>query len=199
MTAMLLATTLLAACKGTSGPTQDGVPESDLTFVVFPDSVLPLVTKQGSFWAVKGQDRAMMLRYQPEQPGEEGESFLEFKVPGDALLKRPDGTAFAQGDSVQITVQVSTDGRFLFEFSPAGLQFDPNHPARLDVTYSRTGGDLDGDGTVDQQDQELQKKLGMWKQEAVGGLWYSVGVLKLDDLEEIEGDITGFTGFALAG
>jgi hypothetical protein len=39
----------------------------------------------------------------------------------------------------------------------------------------------------------------MWKQEAAGDLWYPLGVLKLDELEEIEGSITGFTGFALAG
>jgi hypothetical protein len=200
ITVALLATALLAACStDTAAPAQDGVPETDLTFVMFPDSLQALVTKQGSFWAVKGQDRGMILRYQPEQPGEEGEEFLQFTVPRDALLKRPDGSPFAVGDSVQITVQVSDDGRFLFRFSPAGLQFDPDHPARLSVTYRRTEGDLDGDGTVNQDDQALQMRLGMWKQEAAGDLWYPLGVLKLDELEEIEGSITGFTGFALAG
>lgn len=190
---------LPTACEETAGPGEQGVEESALDFLRFPPDLQPLVTRVDSFYAVKGDDRELVLRYQPDELGEEGEEFLEFRVPGDALLRRPDGTLFASGDSILIRVEVSEDGRFLFDFQPSGLEFDPDHTPRLRVTYQAVGGDLDGDGDDDAEDDEFEAELGLWRQEAPGGLWYPVGVIKLEDLDEIDGEIFGFTGFAIAG
>lgn len=186
-------------CGDTAGPAEEGVPEADLTFLRFPAEVQPLVTRTGSFWAVKGENRELVLRYAPEEPGEEGEQFLEFRVPSDALLRRPDGTRFERGDSIRITVEVSEDGRFLFDFQPSGLEFDPDHPPRLRVTYRAVGGDLDGDGDEDEEDESLEDEVRLWRQEAPGELWFPMGVIKLEDVDEIDGEIFGFTGFAIAG
>ena len=199
--AMLLVALLVlpSGCEDAAGPGEEGMEESALTFLRFPPDLQPLVTRVDSFYAVKGDDRELVLRYQPEEPGEEGEEFLEFRVPGDGLLRRPDGTLFAEGDSVLIRVEVAEDGRFLFDFQPSGLVFDPDHAPRLRVTYEAVGGDLDGDGDDDLEDDEFEEDLGLWKQEAPGGLWYPVGVIKLEDFDEIDGEIFGFTGFAIAG
>lgn len=196
--ALLLAAGLGWGCQDATDPEQ-GVPESELTFLRFPANVQPLVTRTGSFYAVKGKSRELVLRYQPEEVGEQGEEFLEFRVPGNALLERPDGTPFAEGDSVLITVTVAEDGRFLFDFQPSGLAFDPEHAPRLRVTYRILEGDLDDDGDLDQADEELEEELRLWRQQAPGELWYPMGVIKLDDVDEIDGEIFHFTGFAIAG
>lgn len=186
-------------CQDTSAPVVDGVEESELTFLRFPPHLQPLVTRSASFYAVKGENRELVMRYVPEEPGEEGEEFLEFRVPEDALLRRPDGTRFQEGDSVLIRVEVAEDGRFLFDFQPSGLQFDREHPPRLRITYRVVEGDYDGDGDIDEEDEELEAELRLWRQEAPGELWFPMGVIKLDDVDEIDGEIFGFTGFALAG
>ncbi|HUP19481.1 MAG TPA: hypothetical protein VM778_05960 [Gemmatimonadota bacterium] len=186
------------ACQDAAAP-EDGVPESELTFLRFPPDLQPAVTRADSFYAVKGDNRELVLRYVPEQPGEEGERFLEFRVPGDALLRRPDGTLFQERDSVLIRVEVADDGRFLFDFQPSGLEFDQDHAPRLRVTYRALDGDIDGDGDIDDDDDDLERELRLWRQEAPGGLWYPMGVIRLEDVDEIDGEIFGFTGFAIAG
>ena len=186
-----------AGCSDSTGPEQ-GKTEDELQFVRFP-STPPVETLQASFWAVKGVDRELEIRYLPDQPGEEGEEFLEFRVPAEGLLRRPDGSLFADGDSIRITVTLSADGRFLFDLQPSGLQFDRDHPARLDVTYRGVDDDLDGDGDVDGDDDDLESRLRVWKQERAGEPWFPIGTFHIEDFDEIEGEITSFTGFCIAG
>lgn len=192
-----LALLLFAGCGDSTGPDQ-GTPETELDFVRF-GATPPLQSLQVSFWAVAGDDREGVIRYVPDEPGEEGDEFLEFKVPGDGLLRRPNGSRFARGDSIRITITVSGDGRFLFDFQPSGLVFDPDHPARLRIRYPELEDDLDGDEDVDDDDVDLAARLKVWKQEAAGRPWFPQTTLRFDDLDEIEGVITSFTGFCIAG
>lgn len=187
----------LAACNDSSAPDEERT-DAELQFVRFP-ATPPLSRLQASFWAVRGDDREVVINYLPDELGGEGEEFLEFRVPGDGLLRRPDGSFFAPGDSVQITVTVSPDGRFLFDFQPSGLVFDPDHPARLEISYRRIDDDLDGDGDADEDDDDLDARLRVWKQELPGTPWRAVGTVRLEDFDEIEGVITSFTGFCIAG
>lgn len=188
---------LAAGCDDTSAP-DAGKTDAELEFVRFP-ATPPLAALQASFWAVAGDDRRVAIRYLPDEVGEDGEEFLEFRVPGDGLFRRPDGTRFADGDSILITVIVSPDGRFLFELQPSGLVFNPDHPARLKVTYRRVEDDLDGDGDVDDDDLELDSRLQVWKRELPGTPWRPIGTVRVEDFDEIEGVITSFTGFCIAG
>ncbi|HEU5210994.1 MAG TPA: hypothetical protein VFU06_16480 [Longimicrobiales bacterium] len=192
---VLLATSVLA-CSDTSGP--PGATDDELQFVLFDEEMFPLAERAGSVWAVKGEHRELVLRYMPDEPGEEGEEFLEFDIPGDALLRAPDGRRYAEGDSVLISVQVDDAGRFLFTFEPSGLEFDPDHLPELEVTYVRANPDLDGDGDEDEEDEETEQQLQLWQRERVNDPWRAIGSVRFEDLDEVEAKIRSFTGFALA-
>src|SRR5436189_3158780 len=82
------------ACSDTSAPVATAVPTSRLHIVAQSASAPPLYADSVSFYAVVGQDREVRMYYQGATPGVRGDEMLRFKVPGDGLLRRPDGTAF---------------------------------------------------------------------------------------------------------
>ncbi|MFN2566089.1 MAG: hypothetical protein ABR499_13920 [Gemmatimonadaceae bacterium] len=151
-----------------------------------------------SFWAKRGEDREVRMRYAPSPGSSEMEDFLRLSVPAAALERRPDGSAFAVGDSVLITVRVVDPVRMVFDFQPSGLRFSAKSPARLRIEYGEADDDIDGDGDVDDRDLSLETQLSVWRQEAPGQLWYKVASVVFDDLEDVEADILGFSGYALA-
>ncbi len=68
-----------------------------------------------------------------------------------------------------------------------------------DTTEKSYGlGDLDGDGDVDANDSLYETLLSVWRQEAPGQPWFKVLSKVEIGIDEIEADITGFTGYALA-
>ena len=107
-------------------------PLPSLSFVQFESSAYAAAEKSGSFWAVRGQDRQIILRYT-----DTGAEFLRFEVGAKALHKRPDGTTFQLGDSVLITVNVDASGKMSYAFEPSGLRFLPSANATLTLNYSR--------------------------------------------------------------
>lgn len=179
----------LAACDGdSSGPSNPPIAnEDDLQFVVIRADAPPLVTTDTSFWAVAGESRRLVIRQQPDEPGNEGDEFLRFEVKSGSLLRRPDGTAFQPGDSVLIRVTLDST-RVLAEFRPSGLEFDPDEPAELKIEYE------------DAEDEflEIEGEIDLWRQERVGEPWVRLGSVRFEDLDEIEAKLTGFTRFALA-
>lgn len=193
---LLVVTLCSAGCSDSTGP--EIRQESSLEFVRFP-ATPPVESLQVSFWAVRGENREGVIRYLPEEPGKEGREFLEFRVPGAALQRRPDGTSFAEGDSIRITITLSGDGRFLFDMQPSGLTFSRDQPARLRIRYDRVGDDLNGDGTIDDSDERIDARMRVWQQEQPGQPWVSIGTVRFKEAREIEGRIDGFTGFAIAG
>lgn len=192
----LLAAALVFACGDGTGP--ETRLDGQLDFLRFPGPP-PLETFQVSFWAVHGDDREAVIHYLPLVVGGERREFLEFKVAGDALLRAPDGRRFMPGDSIRITITVSPDGRFLLDMQPSGLEFAPDRPARLRIRYDRLAGDLNGDGRIDDADDLLDVRMGMWKRQRPGDPWTRVGTVRARELKEVEGRITDFTGFCLAG
>ncbi|HEX8431581.1 MAG TPA: hypothetical protein VF625_09845 [Longimicrobium sp.] len=186
---VLASAALLVSCKDDpSGvPT---VPENELVFVRQASTAPALAATEVAFWAVAGDGRDIRVRYA------NGENCLEFKVPGNGLLRRPDGTRFQRGDSVRITVRVTDPRRFSFEFEPSGLRFDPDHPAELRMRYRYADPDLNGDGQVDSADDRVD--FALWRQEAAGQPWSRLGTVKDADLEEVRADITGFSKYAMA-
>ena len=193
----MLGTAAAAACNSATAPAT--VRQStDLHFLRPAPDAPPLANPTMSFYAVRGVDREASIWYQPPAGSSDSTEFMEFKVPGAALLARPDGSAIAAGDSVLITVTVSDPQRMIVDFQPAGLRFDPKVPARLKLRFGEANDDYDGDGVVSQSDTAALSQLSVWRQEAAGQPWYKVLSATVEDLKEVDADITGFTSYAIA-
>lgn len=193
-----LALMTMAGCDETTEPAGDViVPTEELVFIRFSESV-SLPVRDTSFVVHYGQDARLELFTAPEAGGDSGSRFFEFRVPSGSLLRHPDGSAFGPGDSVVIQLTIP-GGAFAFYFEPSGLVFNPEEPAELEIDYGEANPDLDDDGDVDEMDAEFEAELAIWRQELPGDPWLRLGSVQFEDLDEIEADITGFSGFALAG
>ena len=183
---------LLLSCSDSAGP--GGVPDTSLHIVQQDTLASPLDSTVARFWAKVGEGREVRINYQPPS----GEDFLRFEVPGDGLLRKPDGSVFQPGDSILITVTVVDPARFEFRFEPAGLQFSPDHPARLKLYYYNANHDFDDDGVVDSTDTAIEHTLDLWRQEAAGSPWFRIASVKFEELDEVDANILSFTEYALA-
>ena len=197
---LVLPLALTLACSDSGGPGDDDVrPPSELTILRLSGESPPLFNPVASFWAVRGETRQVEISFEDdERPGEPGEEYLELEVDAEALLAYPDGTPFLEDDSVLITVRVVDPARLLFEFGPAGLTFSPSRPAELKIHYNHADDDLDEDGDVDLDDAELELTIAVWRQENDGDPFERLGSLLIDDLEEIDAELEGFSRYALA-
>ena len=164
-------------------PPQATLLTNELTFFRFRSDAFQAAEKQGSFWAVPGQARTLVLRYtDTNQP------FLVFQVGENSLL----GT-----DSVQISVQVDPNGLLAFHFSPSGLQFNPWAPAVLRIDHSRKQVDIDTDGDVDLRDNLMVLTASVWKQDVPLVPWLKLPTLNV--LSTIaQTNVYDFTSFGMA-
>lgn len=187
----LVAFAAAVSCGDTTAPETRA--DGDLHFVRFAASSPEILDTTVSFWAKKGADAEIRLRYAGVD-----EDFLRFVVPGDALDRRPDGSVIALGDSIKITVTVVDLSRLIFEFQPSGLRFRADHPARLKIIFEHGDDDLDESGTVDATDVALRSSLAIWRREGANDPWVRLNdILKLE-LNEVEADLFGFSTYALA-
>ena len=186
-----------AAASCSDNPTgAKEVPGSELVFIRAAANAPPLDATTVHVWAKKGDGRRVEIRYK-EQGEYGGDRCLEFRIPGDALLRRPDGSAFSKGDSVLITITLTDPNTFNFQFAPAGLEFSHDHPAELRISYKWADPDRNGDGRVDDRDRTFP--VDIWKQEDGAARWIKIGTTDDRDLEELRADIFGFTKYAMAG
>ena len=189
----------LARCgSDAAGPNPDDPRnELDLNVIRLPANAPPFYGTSVSFYAKVGQEASGFLYFQ-DQEGKRGEKFAELKIPSDALLARPDGTPFAAGDSVLITMQVGDPARLLVELQPSGIQFRGSSPAELKLEYGEAGDDLNHDGRVDGEDDEIEQRLAIWRQEQPGDPFVRVGTVKLEDENEVEAKLSSFSRYAIA-
>lgn len=193
--AALAVLALLAAC-GRSPSGSGGVPADELVFLRTAASAPEVAAVHAEFWAVQGRNSEVRIRYRPGAGESQGEELLRFRVSNNTRLRRPDGSLVAEDDSVRIVIDFPDPSRFQFQFSPSGLRFEGD-PAELRVSYAFADPDFNGDGRVDSRDDDFE--FGFWRQEAPGQEWTRIGDLRLHDQREVRGDVTGFTGYALAG
>jgi hypothetical protein len=178
----------LAACEdpdGGGGPR----PGEDLVFLRPAPNAPRLATYDTSWVAVAGEDYDIRIPYV------NGEECLRFRLDDDALTRRPDGRPLSEGDTITIRIRVVDAGYFNFEFQPAGIRFA--EPAELRVDYSFAHPDFNGDGEVDDDDEDFE--FGWWRQEMPGQDWEPIGSVRVHDLDEVRAEIDGFTRYALAG
>ena len=197
--AAALALTAVSCGDGPAAPQPgDTRPASELHFVRPAPGAPELADTTVQFLATKGVDSEIRIRYAVSPGSSETEEFVRFRVRPDALQAYPDGRPIAQGESVLITVRVVDFSRLIVQFEPSGLKFNPDRPAELTFKYNNTDHDFDGDGDIDSDDTRAESLLSIWRQEAAGEPWVKLSSKIEISLEEIEADITGFTGYALA-
>jgi len=196
LTPMLLTLSALGlGCADATGPAERQA--DDLNILRLAVDAPPLVATEVTFWAKRGEDREGRLYFQASGGGL-GDEFMRLRVPSGALLARPDGSPILAGDSVLITLRAVDASRILFEFEPAGLQFSPADPAELKIEYDEADDDVDSDGDVDQEDAELETQFAIWRQETPGAPFVRLGTALLEDLDEVEAELTGFSRYAIA-
>jgi hypothetical protein len=193
--AVLLAGT--TACSDSAGPGDTTRPPLELNVVRLAPTSPPLFNAADSFYAVQGEDREVRLSFQ-DVIGGEGEEFLRLRVRPGSLLARPDGSPILPGDSVLITVRIVDPTKILFEMEPSGLTFSAAEPAELKIHYDHGDHDFNEDGTVNILDDDIKAQLAIWRQESLTDLFVKLGSVNVEDLEEINADILGFTRYAIA-
>lgn len=192
---------LLSAAGCSSTTTADApppVPTSQLHFVL-QDSLGPrLYRDTASLLFTEGQSGDFRIYYTDTTNGGPGEEFVRFEVPGDGLYRRPDGSAFQPGDTVRISIRVVDAAKFLFDFQPSGLQFNPNDPARFKVDYGHANHDYNDDGLVNAADTAIQRQLDIWRNDPPSTLWFKRGSVNFESLEELDANILSFSQYAVA-
>jgi hypothetical protein len=183
-----------AACQELSSP-DEGVDESELTFIEVAPNAPPLEGDSVTFWAVRGETRIGEMRY---VTAEYNGKCLLLRVPAQALLRRPDGTPFLQGDSVKIVIRLVDETRYQFRLEPSGLVFDPDHPAELEVRYLFADPDYNQDGRVDDRDLKDAERIHFWHQPVPGAKWERIPTSHLRDAVEARAPVLGFSQYALA-
>jgi hypothetical protein len=187
------------SCSDSGEPSENDSsrPPSELTILRLSEDGPPLFNPVVGFYAVRGQNSEARIFFDDGQ-GREGDEYLRLRFEAASLLAYPDGTEFADGDSVLITIRVVDPARTLFELEPSGLQLSPQDPAELRIRYQRVDGDLNEDGQVDVEDVELERTLAIWRQEKPGDPFVRIGTILQEDIDEVRGTLEGFSRYALA-
>jgi hypothetical protein len=191
---IVVGTTLLACTQSTE---PIGTTDIDLNVVRQSLTAPPLLAARDSFWAKFGEAREFRMYYQGAQPGDTGAEFLLFEVPGDGLLRRPDGLIFRTGDSILITVRVEDPARFRFEVTPAKLLFNTANPARLRLRYASANHDFDNDGDQDPADTGIEQDLDIWYRADAGTLWFRQHAVKFEQQDEISVNVRAAAHYAV--
>jgi hypothetical protein len=194
-----LATLLAGAigCSDSTSPGDDSRPPTDFNFVRLASTSPALFNPEESFYAVQGEDREVRIFFAAPAGGE-GEEYFRLRVRPASLLARPDGSPIAAGDSVLITVRVVDPVNILFELEPAGLTFNSAEPAELKIHYNHADHDFNRDGTIDVFDDQLKRQLAIWRQETPTEPFVKLQSVNVEDSEEINADILGFSRYAIS-
>jgi hypothetical protein len=193
-----------AACSGdpSSPEPLNPTPDDTSQTVNFLDasSAPPIANPVVTFYAVSGEDREANMYYRPRPGGGGNDSseFVRFRVQKDALLSRPDGTPFAAGDSILITITLADPQRLIVDFQPAGLRFSPANPAKLKLSFREADDDLNRDGEIDGDDATVLSLLSIWQRETSTSPWIRLESVLSPATHEVETSVGGFTGYIIA-
>jgi hypothetical protein len=190
---------LIAGCGAGSDSTgPEERPTTDLRLLTVVPTAPSLATTVASFYAVKGKNAGVDLYYRSRPGRNDSTKFLEFRLGGASLDRRPDGSALADGDSLLITVTVVSPTNLIVDFQPSGLKFSAKDPARLKMFFGECGDDLNRDGVVSSADNAIEQQLSIWRQETPLSPWLKVSSVVVKENKEIDAELGGFTGYAVA-
>lgn len=155
-----------------------------------------LDTYEVSFWARRGENASIEIRYQAAD--QSWQPYAKLTIPPEGLAYRPDGTAFAEGDSILITMSVDTS-LLVVHFEPTGLTFNQNSQADFQFWYTGADPDLDGNGSVDGQDGYIQENLlDIWVQSRADEPWVEVGASHALEYLLFSARLQHFSGYAVS-
>lgn len=186
---------LIASCSDSSAPLDR---RFDLNFLRPALTAPPVANPVLSFYAKKGQDVEAIMWYQRRPDRPDSTEFMRFRLQDNSLLARPDGSAFAPGDSILITVTLTDPQRLIIDMQPSGLRFSPVKPAELKLSFEEADEDINEDGTVDDEDGAIVGLFAIWKRERESDPWVKLSSLVEVGTHEVKAFISGFTGYAIA-
>ena len=196
LTILLVGTAALASCGESTSP--QGKQTNELHFLRLAPTSPPLASQTAAFYAKVGEDREIRMFFRPRPLETDSTEFLRFRVDAGALARRPDGSAFAAGDSILITITMTDLSRLIVDFQPSGLRFNTQRPAELKIRYENADHDFDDDGDEDARDLSLEGTFNIWMRENATQPWFPLGSIRHLEIDEVEADIFGFTNHALA-
>lgn len=179
----LLTPLVTGGCSDSTAPSKQ---PDELTIITLLSSAPPLVANTVSLEACQGQGAEGRLFFQGA--GGEGEEFARLTLDGESLRLKPDGTPFAPGECVTISMTVPDPTRLLVQLEPTGLRFDPTHPAKLRLDY----------GEAEGVDSDIESRMAIWRQESTGDPFVRIGTAVFKDSREVEASLFGFSRYALA-
>lgn len=208
----LAACAWLAACSETTGPEVPGNPVQSVEQSVNDGGSQPHVLRQSaaapqlqtyemSVEACYGEPARLNIRYLANSDDDDQDGpndFLSLFIPRSGLWKHPDGSAVGPGDCILITV--SLDAEYLLaEFHPAGIEFNPESPAMLRMSYAQADRDLDGDDDVDDDDEELARsELDVWRLPHDDEQWQALRSLHFVSAKRFLTPLRSFSHYAVA-
>ncbi len=156
----------------------------------------PLDRYEASFKAARGTTHTLRIDYKSEKG--EARPYLTLTIPPNALLTRPDGKPFKEGDDIEITVKIDKSD-LLVRFEPTGLVFSKDDTAQLQIWYAGADEDLNDDGVIDAQDQYIEQQLlDVWYQAEPGDPWYGMIASQSTADELFTASLLHFSGYAVS-
>jgi hypothetical protein len=178
-------------------PPPEQRPPAALNILKLAANSPPVFNPVESFWVTKGEGSETKIYFQ-DSVGGRGAEYLRLRIEDISLQALPDGTPIAIGDSVLITIRSVDPTLILFELEPSGLTFNPQKPAELELRYKQADDDFNEDGVVDQEDDDIEDILAIWRQESPGEDFVELGSFTIESFEEIEADLLSFSRYAIA-
>lgn len=160
-----------------------------------------LETYQVSFWVRKNAKKNLYVSvdYLPRAGHTQGDQFLLFYVPKDALVRGGGGSRLAKHDSVLVTMTIDP-ATFAVDFQPSGMIFKKDNPARLLFYYENADPDLNGDAVVDATDQALEAQLQIVYRANEKAKWHKIKIKGLTGgaYPWVMGDVRHFSQYAVS-
>ena len=195
--AAVAATAAALACGSSTEPrATDTRPAGDLN-VVTRVQAPALVSNTVSFYAKKGTDVSVTLKYAGSTSGGGGADFMRLRIRANSLERRPNGASFATGDSILITA-TAVPGKVEVDLQPSGLRFAASDPAELKLRFAEADADVNHDGVVDATDSALRATFAIWAQETANLPWAKLVTDLHLDIGEADAKLLGFTSYAVA-
>ncbi|MEP7345369.1 MAG: hypothetical protein ABI877_08880 [Gemmatimonadaceae bacterium] len=206
---VFLAAAVVAGCEIATDPGRNASPPTSVStdiqspggnpdFLTLAAGAPPLADTVLSFYAIKGT-KAEVFMYYHAQPGQTDSSkFLRFRLDRRSLCNRPNGSPIPRGDSLLITITIIDPAKQIVQFEPSGLQFCTGREAKLNLWYAEDDHDFDMDGDIDRRDRYVERHLQIWRQESATQPWVRLMGVLMQDLDEIEVEIPGFTNYVVA-